>query len=71
MRFYTFDEINNLALKTRTKSQYHIFDNILNESLQQQKIKLISIYFFHIPQKMHSSSLALKNLLKKVAIVYI
>lgn len=37
MRFYTFDEINNFALKTRSKSTYYSFDNILNESLQEQK----------------------------------
>lgn len=37
MRFYTFDEINNFALKARSKSTYYSFDNILNESLQEQK----------------------------------
>lgn len=37
MRFYTFDEINNYALKARSKSQYYSFDNILNETIQEQK----------------------------------
>lgn len=37
MRFYTFDEINNFALKARSKSIYNNFDNIFNESLQKQK----------------------------------
>ena len=37
MRFYTFDEINSFAIKARSKSVHHSFDNILNESLQAQK----------------------------------
>ena len=37
MHFYTFDEINNFALKARSKSTFNSFDNILNESLQEQK----------------------------------
>lgn len=37
MRFYTFDEINNYALKARSKSQYYSFDNILNETIQEQQ----------------------------------
>lgn len=37
MRFYTFDEINNYALKARSKSKYYSFDNILNETIQEQK----------------------------------
>lgn len=37
MRFYTFDEINNYALKARLKSKYYSFDNILNETIQEQK----------------------------------
>lgn len=37
MRFYTFDEINNYALKAGSKSQYYSFDNILNETIQEQQ----------------------------------
>lgn len=39
MRFYTFDEINNYALKARSNSKHYSFDSILNETIQEQKYR--------------------------------